>query len=88
MWDLTQHVPAAFLRHSHHDPGWPQESWDSMGLWDGTGIGSGMCFIPSGHSTSACSAGIYWVRARLGMSVLPPPMLGEDVLVVKSSYRT
>ena len=88
MRDLTGHGPAAFLCHSHHDPGWPQESWDSIGVWDGTGIGSGMCFIPSGHSTSACSAGIYWLKARLGLFILPPPMLGEDVLVIKSSCRT
>lgn len=41
-----------------------------------------------GHSTSACSAGIDWLKDSLGMSILPQPMLGEVALVAKSSRRT
>lgn len=47
-----------------------------------------MCFISSSYSTSACSAGTYWLKACLSMSILRQSMLGDDVMVVKSSYRT
>lgn len=41
-----------------------------------------MCFIPSGHSATAFTTGIYWLKASFGMSVVLLPTLGENGLVV------
>lgn len=54
--------------------------------WDWDGLQH--VLYSKGHSTSACSAGIDWLKASLGMSILPQPMLGEVALVAKSSRRT